>query len=130
MADPRQIIKIICPELAASPSLDDFLGVAVELTDRSYFGKLASYAVAYRACHLFMVSGGSAGGGVGEAAAGLGQITGVSEGGLSVSLAAGGGGGDPGGLDTTKYGKLLLGLIKSRPAMGVNAAGLFPRYGG
>jgi hypothetical protein len=37
---------------------------------------------------------------------------------------------DCGGLDTTKYGKLLLGLIKSRPAMGVNAAGLFPPCGG
>jgi hypothetical protein len=129
-SDPRQIIKTICPELAANPSLDAFLGMAVELTDRGFFGKLHSFAVAYRACHLFMVSGGSGNGGVGEAAAGLGQIASMSEGGLSVSFAAGGGNSDSGGLDTTKYGKMLLGLIKSRPTMGVNTAGLFPPCGG
>jgi hypothetical protein len=121
----RQVIAIICPELASSPSLDAFLGMAVELTDRGFFGKMYSFAVAYRACHLFMVSGGSASGGVGEATAGLGRIASMSEGGLSVSLATGEGSGDPGGLDTTKYGKLLLGLIKSRPTMGVNTAGLY-----
>jgi hypothetical protein len=42
---------------------------------------------------------------------------------LSVSFAPGAAS-DSGSLDTTKYGKLLLGLIKSRPAMGVNTAGL------
>jgi hypothetical protein len=127
MADPRRIIAAICPELASSPSLDDFLDMAVELTDRKFFGKLASYAVAYRACHLFMVSGG---GGSGNPAFGMGRIAGMSEGGLSVSFATGAStSGD--GLDTTKYGKLLLDLIKSRPAMGVNTAGLhFPMHGG
>jgi hypothetical protein len=117
------IIKTICPELADSPSLGDFLGMAIELTNRSFFGKLAPYAIAYRACHLFMVSGGSVSGGIDEAVSGLGQISGMSEGGLSVSLAASAIS-DSGGLDTTKYGKLLLGLIKSRPTMGVNTAGL------
>jgi hypothetical protein len=123
MADPRQIIAAICPELAASSSLDVFLGMAVELTDRGFFGKLASYAIAYRACHLFMVSGG----GNGNPAFGMGQIASMSEGGLSVSFATGAATGavsDGGDLATTKYGKLLLGLIKSRPAMGVNTAGL------
>jgi hypothetical protein len=121
--NPRQIIAAICPELSGSPSLPVFLEMAVEVTDRGFFGKLYSYALAYRACHLFMVSGGSASGEVGGVAAGLGQIASMSEGGLSVSLAAGGVS-DPGGLDTTKYGKMLLGLIKSRPTMGVNRAGL------
>jgi hypothetical protein len=118
-SDPRQIIATICPELAASPSLDSFLGMAVELTDRRYFGKLVSYAIAYRACHLFTI----AGGGNSNSALGLGQIASMSEGGLSVSFAADATT-DSGGLDTTKYGKLLLGLIKSRPRMGVNMAGL------
>jgi hypothetical protein len=118
-SDPRQIITTICPELAASPSLDAFLGMAVELTDRRFFGKLYPFAAAYRACHLFTISGGG-----GNPAFGIGQITGMSEGGLSVSLAAGAAS-DSGGLDTTKYGKLLLGLIKSRPTMGVNTAGLY-----
>jgi hypothetical protein len=117
-SNTRQIIAAVCPELAASPSLDAFLGMAVELTDRGFFGKLYPFAAAYRACHLFTIAGGGS-----NPALGLGQITGMSEGGLSISLAAGGAS-DSGGLDTTKYGKLLLGLIKSRPTMGVNAAGL------
>jgi hypothetical protein len=132
--DPRQIIAAVCQELAASPSLDVFLGMAAELTDRGFFGNLASYAIAYRACHLFMVSGGgTAGGGVESAAAGLGQIASMSEGGLSVSFVTGSGGASSNAeaLDTTKYGKLLLALIKSRPTMGVNMAGLHcPSYGG
>jgi hypothetical protein len=125
--DPRQIIANICPELASSPSLDTYLGMAVELTDRGFFGKLASFAIAYRACHLFTITGGD---GSGNPAIGTGQITGMTEGGLSLSLAASATQ-DSGGLDTTRYGKLLLGLIKSRPTMGVNMAGLnFPRHGG
>ena len=120
MADPRQIIATICPALASSPSLDDFMGMAVELTDRGFFGKLAPYAIAYRACHLFAITGGDGGS---NPAIGTGQIASMSEGGLSVSFATGAAS-DSGSLDTTKYGKLLLGLIKSRPTMGVNMAGL------
>jgi hypothetical protein len=125
-SDLRQIITTICPELAASPSLNDFLAMAAELTDKGFFGKLAPYAIAYRACHLFTITGG----GSSNPAFGMGQIAGMSEGGLSVSFATGAVT-DSGGLDTTKYGKLLLGLIKSRPAMGVNMAGLHcPPHGG
>jgi hypothetical protein len=122
---PEQIISAVCPELSASSSLVIFLGMAADLTNRGFFGKMAPYAIAYRACHLFMVSGGSSGGGVESVAAGLGQIASMSEGGISVSLATGGGTSNAEGLDTTKYGKLLLGLIKSRPTMGVNMAGVF-----
>jgi hypothetical protein len=119
-SDPRQIITAICPELASSPSLDVFLGMAAELTDRGFFGKLAPYAIAYRACHLFTITGGDGGS---NPAIGTGQIISMAEGGLSLSLAASATP-DSGGLDTTKYGKLLLGLIKSRPTMGVNMTGL------
>lgn len=98
--------------------MDDFLGMAVELTNRGFFGKLASFAIAYRACHLFTITGGGS-----NPAFGTGQITSMSEGGLSVSFASGSSA-DDSGLDTTKYGKLLLGLIKARPTMGVNTAGL------
>ncbi|MDR2150123.1 MAG: DUF4054 domain-containing protein [Spirochaetaceae bacterium] len=122
-SDPRQIIAIICPELSASPSLSVILTMASEVTDKCFFGKMYSYAIAYRACHIFMVSGGADNSGIG-AAAGLGQITGMSEGGLSVSFAVGSVSADYGGLETTKFGKMLLGLIKSRPTMGVNMAGL------
>jgi hypothetical protein len=122
---PNQIIAAICPELSGSPSLPVFLEMATEVTDKGFFGKMYPYAIAYRACHLFMVAGGeAASGGVGSAVAGLGQISSMSEGGLSVSLAVGGGAADVGGLDTTKFGKMLLGIIKSRPTMGVNRAGI------
>jgi hypothetical protein len=76
---PRQIITAICPELAASPSLDVFLGMAVELTNRDFFGKMASHAIAYRACHLFTIAGGD---GSNSPVIGMGQIIGMSEGGL------------------------------------------------
>ena len=121
--DPRQIIKSVCPALFDSTSLDDFIQMAVELTDRSFFGKLAPYAIAYRACHLFTITAGSGG----NAALGMGQIASMSEGGLSVTFAQNqqkDSSSSGNGLETTKYGILLLGLIKSRPTMGVNTAGL------
>jgi hypothetical protein len=120
-SDPRRIIKTLCPELASSPSLDDFLGMAVELTDRFFFGKMVPYAIAYRACHLFTITGGE---GSSNPASGVSQIASMSEGGLSMSFASSAASDSNGGLDTTKYGKMLLGLIKSRPTMGVNMAGL------
>jgi hypothetical protein len=120
---PNQIIEAVCPELSGSPSLPVFLEMATEITDKGFFGKMFPYAIAYRACHLFSVSGGGAAGG-GNPALGLGQVASMSEGGLSVTFATGGAAPDSGGLDTTKYGKLLLALIKSRPAMGANMAGL------
>jgi hypothetical protein len=126
---PRKIIENICPELSAGLSLGVYLQMAEENTDKGFFGKMYPYALAYRACHLFMVSGGgAAGGGVESAVAGLGQIASMSEGDLSVSFVTGSGGTSSSteGLDTTKYGKLLLGL-KSRPTMGVNMAGLHCR---
>jgi hypothetical protein len=126
-SDPRQIITAICPDLAASPSLDVFLAMAVELTDRGFFGKLASYAIAYRACHLFTITGG--GDAASNPAVGVGQIASMTEGGLSMSFTSSATL-DKGGLDTTKYGKLLLGLIKTRPTMGVNMAGLHCPHGG
>lgn len=120
--EPRQIIKNICPELHDNPALDDFIQMAVELTDRSFFGKLTAYAIAYRACHLFTISG--IGGS--NAALGMGQIASMSEGSLSVTF-ANTQSNSSSGLDTTKYGKLLLGIIKSRPTLGVNTAGLSTR---
>jgi hypothetical protein len=131
MADPCQIIKTICPDLAASPSLNDFVGMASGLFDRGHFGKLYPTLIAWASCHLFTISGS---GGGGSSAIGMGQIASMSEGGLSVTFATGasGGGASSGAAfwDTTKYGKMVMYLITSRPTMGVNAAGLFPRSGG
>jgi hypothetical protein len=131
-SDPRQIIAAICPELAASPSMDDFLGMATALFDRGRFGKLYPTLIAWAASHLFTISGG---GGSGSSAIGMGQIASMSEGGLSVTFATGasGGGASSGAAfwDTTKFGKMVLYLIKLPPTMGVNTAGLRrPMHGG
>lgn len=117
---PNQLIAAICPELSGSPSLSVFVEMAAEVTDKGFFRKLYSHAVAYRACHLFSISGG---GNSGNPVMGLGQIASMSEGGLSVSFATNPAT-DSSGLDTTKYGKQLLALIKTRPTMGVNTVGL------
>jgi hypothetical protein len=131
---PEEIIQTICPELSGSPSLPVFLEMAVEVTSRGFFGRLYNQAVAYRAAYLFTAlgAGGSPAVNTIKELGGGAPIASMSEGGLSVSFARNGGGAsNAGGLDTTKYGKLLLALIKSRPAMGVNTAGLHgPARGG
>ena len=134
-SDPRQIVTAICPDLASNPSLDVFLGMALELTDRGFFGKMFPYAVAYRACHLFEISG------IGkseteQAISEIGngqQIASMSEGGLSVSFAQNKGSSDASTNDmgSTKYGRLFLALLKTRHTMGANTAGLHcPPHGG
>ncbi|MDR2403412.1 MAG: DUF4054 domain-containing protein [Spirochaetaceae bacterium] len=121
---PRQIIAAICPELSGSPSLPVFLEMAAEVTDKGFYGTMYHYAVAYRACHQFTVAGGgnsaektvmNMGGGA--------PVASMSEGGLAISFAQGGAA-DGSELGSTKYGKMLLGLRKSRPTMGVNTGGL------
>jgi hypothetical protein len=120
---PSQIIAAICPELSGSPSLPVFLEMAVGVTDKGFYGKMYPYAIAYRACHLFTVAGGGSstekivmnmGGGA--------PVASMSEGGLSISFAQGAAGGSA--MESTKYGKMLLDLRKTRPRMGVNAGGL------
>ena len=117
---PNQIIAAICPELSGSPSLSVFVEMAAEVTDKDFFGITYPHAIAYRACHLYTITGGA---NSGNSALGMGQIASMSEGGLSVSFATTPTSNES-GLDTTKYGKQLLALIKSRPTMGVNMAGL------
>jgi hypothetical protein len=124
---PEKIIETICPELSGSPSLQVYLGMAVEVTDRGFFGKLYDQALAYRACHLYTVIGGESSSSssiddireIGGGAA----ITSLREGGLSVNFAQSGSGSEGAALGSTKYGRMLLGLIKSRPTMGVNTLG-------
>lgn len=114
-----EIIGAICPALAKSESVGAFVKMAEENTNRKFFGKQYAYAVAYRACHLFSVTEGAGG----NASIGVGQVASMSEGGQSISFAVGGlSSNADGGLETTKYGRMLLGLIKSSPRMGVNTA--------
>jgi hypothetical protein len=132
---PEKIIETICPELSGSPSLQVYLGLAVEVTSRGFFGSLYNQAVAYRAAHLFTVMDASGSSSTVDAINELGggaPVASMSEGGLSVSFAQSGAGGTDGttALGSTKYGRMLLGLIKARPRMGVNMAGYYPPHGG
>ena len=120
---PELIIETICPDLFQSPSFSVYLAMAKELTSSAFFGNVYNHAVAYRAAHLFAMTGSSddstsnikkLGGGAANAS--------MSEGGLSVSFAQPGASGDD-LLGSTEYGRMLQALIKSRPKMGVNQLG-------
>jgi len=56
---------------------------------------------------------------------GTAPISSMSEGAVSVSYAVAAETAESDGLGTTKYGKMLLGIMKSRPRMGVNTAGVW-----
>ena len=123
---PAQIIEAICPELSGSPSLQVYLGMAVDMTSRDFYGAVYNYAVAYMAAHLFALtdntSSASAASDIQQIGGGA-PISSMSEGGISVSFAQTGGSDSE--LGSTKYGKLLLGLKKGRPKMGINQRGVF-----
>lgn len=119
MLSAEQIIKTICKELADSPSLSVYLQMAEESLDSRFFGKLYQMALAYKACHLFTVYGEDSSLS-GIAGAGVNPISGVREGGLSVNFHGSGGSGSDTSLSTTKYGKMLLDLMKTRPSADVN----------
>jgi hypothetical protein len=127
---PREIIAVICPELYSAPSLEAYLSMASDMTDRGFFGGRYSQAAALRAAHLFTAfSLSNSSGGTVDALRELGggaPVASVGEGKLSVSFAQSGAGNGAGSanLGSTKYGRELLGLIKSRPRTGVNSAGL------
>ena len=116
---PIQIIQTICKLLADSPSLSSYVQMAEESLDRCFFGKKYNYAVAYKACHLFTVCGGQSG--IEGSVAGLssGAVSGMSEGGLSLNFAVNQNGKDS-ELKATKYGRMLLDLMKTGLRMDVN----------
>ena len=113
------IIKTICKNLHDSPSLSSYIQIAEESTNRRFFGTLYNQAVAYKACHLWTLYGADSSSGI--AGLGSGAISGVSEGSISVSFAV------PSDSDsswsTTKYGRMYLDLLKTRPRMDVNRLG-------
>ena len=51
MMSAIEIIQTICPALADSPSLSQYVQVATESLNSRFFGKLFNQAVAYKACH-------------------------------------------------------------------------------
>lgn len=115
MMTAEQIIQTICPELADSPSLSQYVQMAKESLSSSLFGKLYNQAVAYKACHLFTVTKKSA---LNDAInIGGGSVNHLQEGGISLGF------NNPQSdkeLLSTKFGRMLNDLIKTRPAMDVN----------
>lgn len=109
-----QIIQTICPSLADSPSLSQFVQMANESLNSRFFGKLFNQAVAYKACHLFTLTVGDKSG---LNSIGGGSVSSYQEGGISVSFATRASDNE---LNATKYGRMLLDLMKQCPRMDVN----------
>ena len=123
---PVQIIETVCPELASSPSRDVFIQMAVETTDKGFFGKLYPYAIAYMACHLYtLFSEENASSGGGSSIPGtVGEVASIKEGGVSISYFQSGSGSTDSAseLEKSKFGAMYLMLRKRVPRMGVNRA--------
>lgn len=96
--------------------------MAVEMTDKGFFGNQYPYAIAYLAAHLFTQFSADSGGGD----VGAGRVASKSEGGVSVSYfddsASSGSTSSTLEFGKTKYGKMYLALRIRIPRMGVNQA--------
>lgn len=125
MMTSEQIIQTICPELADSPSLSQYIQIARESLSARFFGKLYEQAVAYKACHLFITTKKSA---LNDAInIGGGSVNHLQEGGISLGFNASSSDKE---LLSSKYGRMLYDLIKSRPSSDVNrnCRPPFPQY--
>lgn len=115
MMTAEQIIQTICPELAGSPSLSQFLQIARESLSSSFFGKLYNQAIAYKACHLFTMTKPTE---LNEITSiGGGSVNHLQEGGITIGFNNVNSDKE---LSSTKYGRMLLDLMKTRPTMDVN----------
>lgn len=115
MMTAEQIIQTICPELSDSPSLSQFIQIARESLSSRFFGKLYEQAIAYKACHLFTTTKSSE---LNEIlSVGGGSVNHLQEGGISLGFNASNSDKE---LSSTKYGRMLLDLMKSKPTMTVN----------
>lgn len=125
MMTAEQIIQTICPELADSPSLSNYLQIAKESLSSRFFGKLYNQAIAYKACHLFTLTKPSELNNILSIAGG--SINHLQEGGINIGFNNSTSDKE---LSATKYGRMLLDLIRSRPSMDVNrnCKPAFPEY--
>lgn|SRR5574344_256462 len=132
MSSPKtidQYILTIAPALAADADKDVFVEMAVERTNKCFYGIKYNQAVALLAAHIAFLlnpTAGSMGAGSGSSEAGAtGTITSKREGDLAVSYGSGAvsvGNGDvtDAELAQTRYGLMLLALRKGcKPFMGV-----------
>lgn len=125
MMTAEQIIQTICPDLADSPSISQFVQIAKESLSSSFFGKLYNQAVAYKACHLFTITKKTS---LDDAInIGGGSVNHLQEGGITIGFNSSNSEKE---LLSSKYGRMLYELMKNRPTMDVNrnCKPPFPQY--
>lgn len=115
MMTVEQIIQTICPELSDSPSLSNYVQMAMESLSSRFFGNIYNQAVAYKACHLFTLTKKSELNDI--TAIGGGSVNHLQEGGITIGFNNSNSDKE---LSSTKFGRMLLDLMKSRPTMDVN----------
>ena len=123
----EQYIQAVAPALMQDPSLDVFIEMAKERTDRAFYGVKYNHAVALMAAHIaFLLGAGTLGAGSGNAEGGsTGSITSKREGDLSVSYGAGAVSASAGNLgdaelSQTRWRLMLISLRKGcKPFFGV-----------
>ena len=123
----EQYIQAVAPALLQDPSLDVFIEMAKERTDRAFYGVKYNHAVALMAAHIaFLLGAGTLGAGSGNAEGGsTGSITSKREGDLSVSYGAGAVSASAGNLgdaelSQTRWGLMLISLRTGcKPFFGV-----------
>lgn len=115
--------RFMTAELSGNARVDVWLEMAELRADRAYFGDSYPLALCYLASHIGTLE--TRGGGDE-----VGSVSSKSEGGLSVSYSAGGGGTDDDLLQTI-YGRMYMDLLNSkRPLPGITGSFGFGMLGG
>lgn len=104
--DIEKAKRFMAAELSGDARVDVWLEMAELRVDKAYFGKQYPLALSYIASHIGTLE--TRGGGDE-----VGSISSKSEGGLSVSYSAAGGGTDDDLLQTT-YGRMYLNLLHAK----------------
>ena len=121
--DIEKAKRFMTAELSGDARVDVWLEMAELRVDKAYFGKQYPLALSYIASHIGTLE--TRGGGDE-----VGSISSKSEGGLSVSYSAAGGGTDDDLLQTT-YGRMYLNLLHAkRPVPMITGSFGFGMFGG
>lgn len=117
-----EIITVLCADLAENSRLQNYIDLAEESINSTVFGSMTNQAVALKACHLYQLfDANSEMAKMDSIGGGSGAVTSYSEGGISIGFASGD---TESELSSTKYGRMLLALMKSIPKMNVNRLGV------
>lgn len=115
MATASEILSAIAPHFDDVSGRSVLLGQAESRTSSTFFGANRPDAVAYMAAHLLDMSASAA-----VSSGASGPISSKKEGDLAVSFASSGSSSSASGLSQTRYGQMLLDLMRSSgPAAGV-----------